>query len=70
MGKKHPRKFSSWLRRQRTPSVRTLFGSDGKESGVSSSEGGVCYKSCDVFVEPAFSWTEIAQEMAWALSSN
>ena len=52
-----------------TPSVCTLFGSDGRESGVSSSEGGVCYKSCDVFVEPAFSWPEIAQEMAWALSS-
>ena len=53
-----------------TPSVCTLFGSDGRESGVSpSGGGGVCYKSCDVFVQPAFSWQEIAQEMAWALSS-
>ena len=52
-----------------TPSVRTLFGIDGRESGVSPSGGRVCYKSCDVFVQPAFSWLEIAKGMAWALSS-
>ena len=27
-------------------------------------------KSCNAFVQPAFSWREIAQEMAWALSSR
>ena len=28
-------------------------------------------KSCDAFVQPAFySWREIAQEMAWPLSSR
>ena len=31
-----------WLWRQRNPSVRTLFEGDGRESGVSSSGGGVC----------------------------
>ena len=54
-----------WLRRQRSPSVRTLFGVDGRESGVSSSRGAICYKSCDVFVQPAFFLWEIAQEMVW-----
>ena len=27
---------------------------EGRESGVSPSKGGVCYKSCDAFVQPAF----------------
>ena len=27
---------------------------EGRESDVSPSGGGVCYKSCDAFVQPAF----------------
>ena len=34
--------------------LRTLFEGEGRESGVSPSRGGVCYKSCDAFVQPAF----------------
>ena len=32
----------------------TLFAGQGRESGVSPSGGGVGYKSCDAFVQPAF----------------
>ena len=57
MGKKiwqtiHLRKFGYDVRVLRA-SV-TLFGGNGRESGVSPSGGGVCHKSCDVFVQPAF----------------
>ena len=31
-----------------------VFAGEGRESGVSPSGGGVCYKSCDAFVHPAF----------------
>ena len=34
--------------------LRTLFEGEGKESGVSPSGEGVCYKSRDAFVQPAF----------------
>ena len=34
--------------------ARTLFAGEGRESGVSPSGGGVCYKSRDAFVQPAF----------------
>ena len=34
--------------------LRTLFAGEGKESGVSPSGEGVCYKSRDAFVQPAF----------------
>ena len=58
MGKKiwqtiHPRKFGCDVSVLR-PSVRTLFGGDGRESGVSPSGGGVRFKSWDVFVELEF----------------
>ena len=50
-------------------------GGEGRESGVSPSGGGVCH----IFLagnralhlcNPRFSWREIAQEMAWPLSSR
>ena len=34
--------------------TRTFFAGEGRELGVSPSGGGVCYKSCDAFVHPAF----------------
>ena len=55
-----------WVRKFGKPSIRehlvmtyvaytrTLFAGEGRESGVSPSGGGVCYKSPDAFVQPAF----------------
>ena len=45
----HPRKFGYDV-----AYARTLFAGEGRESSVSSSGGGVCYKSCDAFVQHAF----------------
>ena len=45
----HPRKFGYDV-----AYARTLFAEEGRESGVSPSGGGVCYKSRDAFVQPAF----------------
>ena len=55
MGKKiweniYPRKFGYDV-----VYARTLFVGEGRESGVSPSGGGVCHKSRDAFVQPAFS---------------
>ena len=50
--------------------IRTLFAQEGRESGVSPSGGGVCYKSCNaILCNPLFSWQEIIQEMASPMSS-
>ena len=43
----HPRKFGYDV-----VYARTLFAGEGRESGVSPSGGGVCYKSRDAFVQP------------------
>ena len=40
-----------WLKRSY---ARTLFAGEGRESGISPSGGGVCYKPRDAFVQPAF----------------
>ena len=45
--------------------VRTLFEGEGRESGVSPSGGGVCYRSPMHLCNPPFSWREIAKEMGW-----
>ena len=34
--------------------ARALFAGEGRELGVTPSEGGVCYKLRDAFVQPAF----------------
>ena len=34
--------------------TRTLFAGEGRKSGVNPSGGGVCYKSHDAYVQPAF----------------
>ena len=42
------------------------LGGDGRESGVSSSGGGVSVINRAMYLcNPCFSWREIAQEMAW-----
>ena len=41
------------------------FGGDGRESSVSLSGGGVCYKSCGVCVQPAFFLEGNPARMVW-----
>ena len=43
----HPRKFGYDV-----VYARTLFAGEGRESGVSPSGAGVCYKSREAFVQP------------------